>query len=122
MSTNGVFGFAYADLSTGEFRLTQLQDRQALLDELPAFRLRNFSSATSRKKNSAEIADAIGYDSYAFLPEQAAFTLCEHFKTKSLDGFGCGANAAGNGGRRRDRALFKTSASPQDRSSRVVAL
>src|SRR5205809_8140076 len=30
----GMFGFAYADLSTGEFRLTQLQDRQALLDEL----------------------------------------------------------------------------------------
>src|SRR6266567_9084145 len=31
---SGVFGFAYADLSTGEFRLTQLQDRQALVDEL----------------------------------------------------------------------------------------
>src|SRR5438093_6951400 len=30
----GLFGFAYADLSTGEFRLTQLQDQQALLDEL----------------------------------------------------------------------------------------
>src|SRR5205807_10672923 len=29
------------------------------------------------------------HDSYAFLPEQAVFTLCEHFKTKSLDGFGC---------------------------------
>src|SRR6266487_2974405 len=29
-----VFGFAYADLSTGEFRLTQVQDRQSLLDEL----------------------------------------------------------------------------------------
>src|SRR5437660_1775504 len=28
------FGFAYADLSTGEFRLTQAQDRQSLLDEL----------------------------------------------------------------------------------------
>src|SRR5262245_37527440 len=28
------FGFAYADLTTGEFRLTQLQDRQSLLDEL----------------------------------------------------------------------------------------
>jgi DNA mismatch repair protein MutS len=25
---NNIFGFAYADLSTGEFRLTQLQDRQ----------------------------------------------------------------------------------------------
>src|SRR5436853_2888099 len=33
---------------------------------------------------------ALEYDSYAFLPEQAIFTLCEHFKVKSLDGFGCG--------------------------------
>src|SRR5262249_62092070 len=32
---------------------------------------------------------ALEYDSYAFLPEQATFTLCEHFKVKSLDGFGC---------------------------------
>src|SRR5205809_1053974 len=31
---SGVFGFAYADLSTGEFRITQLQDRQSLLDEI----------------------------------------------------------------------------------------
>src|SRR5213592_3898150 len=30
----GRFGFAYADLTTGEFRLAQLQDRQSLLDEL----------------------------------------------------------------------------------------
>ena len=30
----GVFGFAYADLSTGEFRLAQARDRQSLLDEL----------------------------------------------------------------------------------------
>jgi len=31
---NEGFGFAYADLTTGEFRLTQLRNRQALLDEL----------------------------------------------------------------------------------------
>src|SRR4030088_1650757 len=31
---NEVYGFAYADLTTGEFRLTQLQNRQSLLDEL----------------------------------------------------------------------------------------
>src|SRR5712691_11511346 len=30
----GIFGFAYADLTTGEFRLTELQDRQSLFDEL----------------------------------------------------------------------------------------
>src|SRR5947199_8465519 len=29
-----VFGFAYADLSTGEFRITQLENRQFLLDHL----------------------------------------------------------------------------------------
>src|SRR3989442_1565388 len=29
---SGIFGFAYADLSTGEFRITQLENRQSLLD------------------------------------------------------------------------------------------
>ncbi|PYK17393.1 MAG: DNA mismatch repair protein MutS, partial [Verrucomicrobia bacterium] len=43
-----------------------------------------------QKDQLGEIDRAIEYDSYAFLPEQAVFTLCEHFKTKSLDGFGCG--------------------------------
>ena len=37
----------------------------------------------------AEIEHALAHDNYAFLPEHAAFTLCEHFKVKSLDGFGC---------------------------------
>ena len=36
-----------------------------------------------------EIEGALAHDGYAFLPEQAVFTLCEHFKVKSLDGFGC---------------------------------
>jgi DNA mismatch repair protein MutS len=36
-----------------------------------------------------DVPNALGYDSYAFVPEQAVFTLCEHFKIKSLDGFGC---------------------------------
>ena len=35
------------------------------------------------------LANATSYDSYAFLPDQSHFVLCEHFKTKSLDGFGC---------------------------------
>ncbi len=37
---------------------------------------------------------ALAHDSYAFLPEQAVFTLCEHFGVKSLDGFGCSAMPA----------------------------
>src|SRR3989454_6320750 len=87
---SGVFCFAYADLSTGEFRLTQLQDRQALLDELARVSPSELLVSEEQKQQFSEIDGALGYDTYAFLPEQAAFTLCEHFKVKSLDGFGCG--------------------------------
>src|SRR4030081_1013091 len=83
------YGFAYADLTTGEFRLTQLQDRQSLLDELARVSPSELLIADEQKEKLSELEHAIGYDSYAFLPEQASFTLCEHFKTKSLDGFGC---------------------------------
>ena len=86
----GTFGFAYADLTTGEFRLTQLQDRQSLLDELARVSPSELLISSEQKDQFGEIDHALEYDSYAFLPEQASFTLCEHFKTKSLDGFGCG--------------------------------
>ena len=84
-----VFGFAYADLTTGEFRLTQLQDRQALLNELARVSPSELLVSDEQKTQFKEITGALGYDSYAFLLDQAIFTLCEHFKTKSLDGFGC---------------------------------
>ncbi len=83
------YGFAYADLTTGEFRLTQLQDRQSLFDELARVSPSELLVSDEQKEKIEMLEHAIGYDSYAFLPEQAAFTLCEHFKTKSLDGFGC---------------------------------
>src|SRR5437773_11665789 len=84
-----VFGFAYADLSTGEFRLSQVQDRQSLLDELARVSPSELLVSDEQKQQFAKIASVLGYDAYAFLPEQAAFTLCEHCKIKSLDGFGC---------------------------------
>ena len=84
------FGFAYADLSTGEFRLTQAQDRQTLLDELARVSPSELLVSDEQQQQFKEIPNTLGYDSYAFLPEQAVFTLCEHFKVKSLDGFGCG--------------------------------
>src|SRR6266550_2217989 len=85
----GMFGFAYADLSTGEFRLTQVQDRQSLLDALARVSPSELLVSDEQKQQFAKIAGVLGYDTYAFLPEQAVFTLCEHFKVKSLDGFGC---------------------------------
>src|ERR1051325_652117 len=85
----GAFGVAYADLSTGEFRLAQLQDRQTFLDELARISPAELLVSDAQREQFAGIGDTLGYDSYAFLPEQAIFTLCEHFKVKSLDGFGC---------------------------------
>jgi DNA mismatch repair protein MutS len=85
----GVFGLAYADLSTGEFRLAQAQDRQSLLDDLARVGPSEVLVSDEQKQQFANITGVLGYDSYAFLPEQAIFTLCEHFKVKSLDGFGC---------------------------------
>src|SRR3954470_19047958 len=83
------FGFAYADLSTGEFRLAQPQDRQSLHDQIVRVSPAELLISSEQKGQTGEIDHALEYDSYAFLPEQAIFTLCEHFKVKSLDGFGC---------------------------------
>src|SRR6266851_2165765 len=86
---NNSFGFAYADLTTGEFRLAQLQDRQALLDGLARVSPSELLVSAEQKESLGQIDHAIEYDSYAFLPEHATFTLSEHFQVKSLDGFGC---------------------------------
>src|SRR5256886_1051490 len=86
---SGIFGFAYADLSTGEFRITQLENRQSLLDQLARVSPAELVISSEQKEQIGEFDHGLEYDSYAFLPEQAVFTLCEHFKVKSLDGFGC---------------------------------
>jgi DNA mismatch repair protein MutS len=84
-----LFGFAYADLTTGEFRLMQLSTNGALADELARVGPSEILVSEEQREVFAWIEHALAHDSYAFLPEQATFTLCEHFKTKSLDGFGC---------------------------------
>src|SRR5204863_9358102 len=78
-----------ADLSTGEFRITELQERQSLLDEVARVSPSEVLVSDEQQEQFKDIPKVLGYDSYAFLPEQAVFTLCEHFKIKSLDGFGC---------------------------------
>ncbi len=96
-ANNNSFGFAYADLSTGEFRLTQVADKQLLLNALARVAPAELLISEEQREQFTELSTAIAYDSYAFLPEQSSFTLCEHFKTKSLDGFGCAAMPAAVG-------------------------
>ncbi len=91
------FGFAYMDLSTGEFRLAQVASLGALQDELARVAPAELLASDEEQASFAEIDGTMPYDGYAFLPEQAVFTLCEHFGVKSLDGFGCAAMPAAVG-------------------------
>ncbi|MDQ3117430.1 MAG: DNA mismatch repair protein MutS [Verrucomicrobiota bacterium] len=88
-SDDGVYGFAYADLSTGEFRLMQLPDQRGLLDALARVSPAELLISDRQGEQFGGFDRALAYDHYAFLPENARFTLCDHFKVKSLDGFGC---------------------------------
>jgi len=94
---DGAFGFAYAELSTGEFRLTQARTASALLDDLARISPAELLISESQGAQFAELEGALGYDDFAFLPEHARFALCEHFGVKSLDGFGCADMAAAIG-------------------------
>src|SRR5207237_2686271 len=76
----GVFGFAYTDIRTGEFRLTQAQDRESLLDQLARVSPAELLISSEQKPQIGELYHALEYDSYAFLLEQASFTLREHLQ------------------------------------------
>jgi DNA mismatch repair protein MutS len=83
------FGFAYAELSTGEFRVTEANNSSALLDDLARISPAEVLVSERQMTEFGEIAAALAYDDFAFLTDHARFTLCEHFRVKSLDGFGC---------------------------------
>jgi DNA mismatch repair protein MutS len=85
----GRFGFAYAELSTGEFRVTEANSSPALLDDLARISPAEILVSERQSGEFGAIAGALAYDDFAFLTDHARFTLCEHFKVKSLDGFGC---------------------------------
>ncbi|MEN6594413.1 MAG: DNA mismatch repair protein MutS [Clostridiaceae bacterium] len=90
-------GLAYADVSTGEFYLLQLEGEQAavaLLDEMERIRPREIIADPSlflqqfltRKLSSAYYLEQYGAN--AFLPESAKDMLKRHFAVASLSGFG----------------------------------
>jgi len=85
----GKFGFAYAELSTGEFRLTESKNSSGLLDDLARISPAEVLVSERQMNEFGEIVGALAYDDFAFLTDHARFTLCEHFRVKSLDGFGC---------------------------------
>ena len=93
----GIFGFAFADTSTGEFRLTELADLAALEDELARVAPAEVLLSDEQQASLPAIPSAVLCDGYIFLPDHAGFTLRDHFKVQSLDGFGCAEMTAGTG-------------------------
>jgi len=91
------FGLAYVDHTTGVFRLTEFSDARALEDELTGIGAAEVLYSTEQVASFARVPGAQVHDGYAFLYDQAFFTLREHFKVQSLDGFGCAGMRAAVG-------------------------
>jgi len=103
------FGLAFADLTTGDFLTTEVAGEAELLAELQRLRpaeliypgeagaVRVLLQGGSRGAEGARHVGTEatgygwivnGYDDWVFAPETAVFTVREHFKVASLDGFG----------------------------------
>jgi DNA mismatch repair protein MutS len=86
------FGLALVDLTTGDFKTTELESDASLLAELERLRPAEIifpgeaAALHELLRNSFNILN--GYEGWVFAPETAVFTVREHFKVASLDGFG----------------------------------
>ena len=88
------FGFAYIDLMTGEFRLSEVGDERELNDELARVRPAEVLVSETTLEALPHLSNLQGLvtrDGYGFLFDQAYHTLREQFRVQALDGFGCEA-------------------------------
>jgi DNA mismatch repair protein MutS len=84
-----LFGLAFLDISTGEFRVTEVNSFNALEDELARFNPSEILVPDSDPELMGKIPRASSYDGYTFELDQASYLLREQFCVQSLDGFGC---------------------------------
>ena len=86
------FGLALVDLTTGDFLTTELENDSALLTELERLRPAEIILPTESTALRDFLRDSFKilnfYDGWVFAPETALYTVREHFKVASLDGFG----------------------------------
>jgi DNA mismatch repair protein MutS len=87
-----MFGLALVDLTTGDFLTTEVEGNSALLTELerlrPAEIIYPGEAAALRDLLRGAFQILNGYDDWTFAPETALYTVRDHFKVASLDGFG----------------------------------
>lgn len=100
---NEIYGLAHLDLSTGEFRVTEVRYFEQLLDEIARIRPAELLVPESGRLAGAEVLS--GYrleilNGDSFDPRRSERLLKEQLNVSSLAGFGCqdmiqGINAAG---------------------------
>ena len=82
-------GIAYADITTGEFAVTELEDDdiwRAVSEELAHLQPAELLIAPEHQELVTTTAHITPYEGWQF---DARDTLCEHFGVTSLAGFGC---------------------------------
>jgi DNA mismatch repair protein MutS len=87
-----IYGLALVDLTTGSFKCAEIEHEAALLAELERLRPAEIIVPGEAAALQALIKGAFpalsGYEDWVFAPETAQFTVRDHFKVASLDGFG----------------------------------
>ena len=82
-------GLAWLDLSTGEFRLTEIAAPAALADQLARLQASEILVPDREDAPTELPVPPTPHDAFAFDQTQATDLLREHFRVQSLDGFGC---------------------------------
>ena len=94
-------GLALVDLTTGDFKATEVEGETALLTELdrlrPAEIIFPSEAGPLRELIRPAFPILIPHEDWTFAPETAGFTLREHFGVASLDGFGLKNKPAATG-------------------------
>ncbi len=95
------FGLALVDLTTGGFKCAEVESAPALLTELERLRPAEVILPMEAVALHGLLKEGFpilnGYDDWVFAPETAQFTLRDHFKVASLDGFGLKNKLAATG-------------------------
>ncbi len=100
---DGKFGLALVDLTTGDFKVTELSGIEQLQNELTRIRPAEiivpaeWLAEVKQALAPAGITAITPHDGWTFERETAFFALRDHFKTQSLDGFGASELSVGIG-------------------------
>ncbi len=84
-----MIGLAALDLSTGEFRVTELENKRELLNELARLAPTEILAAKAVYEKFAELSTLVTVKPGWHFDHEATYeTLAQHFAVKSLDGLG----------------------------------